>query len=281
LTVAECQREKVDFSLSLLLEMMDALKGYGSDIVVVGGWAPYFLLKSFSHARDEHPGSLDADLALNFRGIPEEAYETILETIHRLGYSQRNNAAGKSIPASFEKTVEVEGARHRMQVDFLAGEYGGSAKSHRHQHVQDLLAHKARGTDVVFEQFYAEDVRGRLLNGAELTVRVNIANEIAVFIMKGICIGQRTKAKDYYDLYMLAKHFKEGPKSLAESLAPHKENGLLKEALANIHRYFDSPNGLGPTLVAQFLGEPDADEREIRRRDAFEVIQAVLALVGS
>ncbi len=119
------------------------------------------------------------------------------------------------------------------------------------------------------------------MNGAELTVRVNIANEIAVFIMKGICIGQRTKAKDYYDLYMLAKHFKEGPKSLAESLAPHKENGLLKEALANIHRYFDSPNGLGPTLVAQFLGEPDADEREIRRRDAFEVIQAVLALVGS
>jgi hypothetical protein len=237
LTVAEYKRKEVDASLSLLLEIMDALKRYGSDIVVVGGWAPYFLLKSFSHARDEHVGSLDADLALNFRGIPEEAYESILETIHRLGYKQRSNAAGKPIPASFEKTVAMEGGRHRMQVDFLAGEYGGSAKSHRHQQVQDLLAHKARGADVVFDQFYAEDVKGQLLNGAELTVRVNIANEIAIFIMKGICTGQRTKAKDYYDLYMLAKHFKEGPKSLAESLVPHKDNGLLKEALANIHRY--------------------------------------------
>jgi hypothetical protein len=230
--MAEYQRKEVDLSLSLLLEMMDALKGYGSDIIVVGGWAPYFVLKSFSHMTEEHVGSLDADLALNFRGIPDEAYQTILETIEQLG-SQRSNAAGKAIPASFEKTAEVEGTRDRMQVDFLAGEYGGSAKSHRHQHVQDLLAHKARGADVVFEQFYAEDVRGRLPNGAELTVRVNIANEIAIFIMKGICIGQRTKAKDYYDLYMLAKHFKEGPKSLAESLVPHKENGLLKEALAN------------------------------------------------
>jgi hypothetical protein len=275
------QWKEVDVSLALRLEMTDALKGYGADVVVVGGWAPYFLLKSFSHGREEHLGSWDADLALNFRRIPEEAYETILETIQRLGYSPRSNAAGKAIPASFEKMVQVEGARHRMQVDFLAGEYGGSAKSHRHQHVQDLLAHKARGADVVFEQFYVQDVKGRLLSGAELTVRVNIANEIAVFIMKGICIGQRTKAKDYYDLYMLAKHFKEGPKSLAQSLVPHKGNGLLKEALGNIHRYFDSPNGLGPTLVAEFLGEPEGDEREIRRRDAFEVVQAVLALVGS
>jgi hypothetical protein len=45
--MAEYQRKEVDLSLSLLLEMMDALKGYGSDIIVVGGWAPYFLLKSF------------------------------------------------------------------------------------------------------------------------------------------------------------------------------------------------------------------------------------------
>jgi hypothetical protein len=94
---------------------------------VIGGWAPYFLLKSFSHANDKHVGSLDADLALNFRGIPEDAYETILETIHRLGYAQRKNVAGKAIPASFEKTVSVESVPYVMQVDFLAGEYGGNA----------------------------------------------------------------------------------------------------------------------------------------------------------
>ena len=73
--MAEYKSKEVDISFSLLLELMDALKGYGSDVVVIGGWAPYFLLKSFSDANDEHVGSLDADLALNFRGIPEEAHK--------------------------------------------------------------------------------------------------------------------------------------------------------------------------------------------------------------
>jgi hypothetical protein len=50
-----------------------------------------------------------------------------------------------------------------MQVDFLAGEYGGNAKSHRHQRVQDLLGHKARGADMVFDQCYPEDLKGRML----------------------------------------------------------------------------------------------------------------------
>ncbi len=120
--MAEYEPKEVDISFSLLLELMDALKGYGSDVVVAGGWAPYFLLKSFSHATEEHVGPLDADLALNFRGIPEEAYATIFETIRRLGYAQRQNAAGKPIPASFEKTVTVGRVPYAMQVDFLAGE---------------------------------------------------------------------------------------------------------------------------------------------------------------
>jgi hypothetical protein len=59
----------------------------------------------------------------------------------------------------------------------------------------------------------------------------------------------------------------------------HQFTGLLLtgEALANIHRFFDSPNG----LVAEFLGEPEGEVREIRRRFAFEVVQAMLALVGA
>lgn len=55
-----------------------------------------------------------------------------------------------------------------MQLDFLAGEYGGTAKSRPHQHVQEILAHKARGADLVFDQHYTQDVEGTLLNGARM-----------------------------------------------------------------------------------------------------------------
>ncbi len=45
--MAEYEPKEVDISFSLLLELMDALKGYGSDVVVIGGWAPYFFSRVF------------------------------------------------------------------------------------------------------------------------------------------------------------------------------------------------------------------------------------------
>jgi len=57
-------------------------EGYGSDVVVIGGW-PVLSSQEFSHAT-ENTSFSGCDLALNFRGIPEEAYETLLETIRRL-----------------------------------------------------------------------------------------------------------------------------------------------------------------------------------------------------
>ena len=45
-------------------------------------------------------------------------------------------------------------------------------------------------------------------------------------------LSAAAKAKDYYDLYMLAKHFKKGPESLAESLKPHEENGLGRRSFS-------------------------------------------------
>jgi hypothetical protein len=265
----------------MLLEVVDALKGYGPDVVVVGGWAPYFLLqKHGSEHAVAHLGSLDGDLALNFKHIPEDSYETILEMLTRLGYVQRQNASGKTIPASFEKTIQARGTPFTMQIDFLAGEYGGTAKSHRHQRIQDMLAHKGRGVDLAFEHYCHEEVNGRFPNGAEVCVGTHFADEVAIFAMKGVAMGRRTKAKDYYDLYMIGKYLEGGPAGLGRQLGNFRHNKLILEAVANVRRYFDSPKGLGPTSVPDFLGESDPEAREILRRDAFETMQAVLAEFG-
>ncbi len=275
--MAQYAGDKAEISLSMLLEVIDALKGYGSDVILVGGWAPYFLLqKRGTKSAERHVGSLDGDLALNFKNIAEDKYETILETLTRLGYVQRTNAADKPIPASFEKTIKLGEAPFTMQIDFLAGEYGGTAKSHRHQKVQDMLAHKGRGTDLVFDNYYKEEIQARFLNGAEVRVSMCVANEVSIFAMKGVAIAQRTKAKDYYDLYMIAKHLEGGPASLGKRLAAFRNNKIILEAAENVRKYFDSPKGLGPTSLADFEGEDDSEAREILQRDAFEVIKIVL-----
>ena len=71
-------------ALQLLLELVEHLKAYKDHIILVGGWAPYFLIKdAVSKFGQQHIGSLDADLFLDFRSIPETAYETIFEILGR------------------------------------------------------------------------------------------------------------------------------------------------------------------------------------------------------
>ena len=266
-------------ALQLLLELAEHLKAYKDHIVLVGGWAPYFLIgDSAGKFGQQHIGSLDADLFLDFRSIPETSYETIFEILEREGYSQRKDRRRRAIPASFEKIVPLEGGgSFPMRVDFLAGEYGGTAHSHRHQKVQDLLAHKARGSDIAREQNFTHEISGQLPDRARVTVRLKIANEVAVFVMKGITMGQRTKPKDFYDLYMLVKYFKSGPSSMAGSLRPLLRNKLVGEAIANIRRYFERFDSLGPFSVAQFFQPSDPEAWAVIQRDAFEQLQALLS----
>jgi hypothetical protein len=271
-------RQGTELALQLLLELVEHLKAYKDHIILVGGWAPYFLLNdAASKFGQQHIGSLDADLFLDFRSMPETAYETIFEILGRAGYSQRRDRQERTIPASFEKIVPLEGGgRFSMHVDFLAGEYGGTAQSHRHQIVQDLLAHKARGSDIAREQNYTREISGQLPNRARVTVRLKIANEVAVLVMKGITMGQRTKPKDFYDLFMLVKYFKDGPGSIAASLRPLLDNKLVGEAMANIRRYFERFDSLGPVSVAEFFQPSDPESRAIIQRDAFEQLQSLL-----
>jgi len=66
----------------------------------------------------------------------------------------------QAIPASFEKTVTVGSVSVRMQV-ISSRAVWRERQIASAQRVQDMLAHKARGADVVFDQFYPEDLKGR------------------------------------------------------------------------------------------------------------------------
>jgi hypothetical protein len=274
-------KQETELALGLLMELLEHLKAYREHIILAGGWAPYFLIRdSATRFGQQHIGSLDADLVLDFGSIPEAAYETIIQILERAGYSPRKDREGKAIPASFEKIVPLGGGEFPMRIDFLAGEYGGTTHSHRHQMAQDLLAHKARGADIAYEQCYEEEVSIQLPNQAKVTLRLKVANEVAVLVMKGIAIGQRTKGKDFYDLYMLVKFFKQGPRSIAESMKPFLGNRLVREALANIRRHFGGLDSLGPVSIAQFIQPSDAETRAVVQRDAFEIFQVLLEELG-
>lgn len=156
-------------------------------------------------------------------------------------YRQSRDRKGKAIPAHYEKDVRLaDGRLFPIRVDFLAPEYGGTGRRHRHQKVQDLLAQKARGSDLVFDHFIEIEISGKLPNQAENRERIKIASPAPCLVMKAIAFGQRSSEKDAYDLYMLCDSL--GVHEIVEQVLPLKNNKLVKEALMVLREKFSSPN---------------------------------------
>jgi hypothetical protein len=271
--------EEIEACVIVMRELFLYLKPYRNQIVLIGGWVPYFLLEKYKHPGEyeQHVGSLDIDVALDAFSIPETAYKTILEILSGRGFHQRKDATGRDIPASFLKSVILENGKEiEVRIDFLSPEYGGTPKKRRHQIVQDMLARKGRGTDIVFDHADIIHLSGPISNGANIELDVKIADVTACFVMKGIAMGERTSEKDAYDLYMLARYYKEGPKSVLSELRKLRKHGLMKQALRNIQDHFKDVKSLGPVSIAQFMGISDKGEHDRITRDAFELFQFII-----
>jgi len=81
-------KKEVDGCLSVLVELMTILGEFRDNMVLVGGWIPYFLMEKNRH---EHVGSLDIDIALDFQKISDDTYKTILQLLKSRGYVELVN----------------------------------------------------------------------------------------------------------------------------------------------------------------------------------------------
>src|SRR3990172_9032945 len=77
--------EAAEACKAVLIELVHLMGEFRDHMVVVGGWVPALLLPE---AAEPHAGTLDIDLALDFRRIPDGSYRTILQTLSGRGYRQ-------------------------------------------------------------------------------------------------------------------------------------------------------------------------------------------------
>jgi hypothetical protein len=257
----------VEAARSVLLELMRLLGEYQDHIVVVGGWVPELLLDKVEQM---HVGSIDVDLALNHLEIDEEVYKTIREHLAAHGYAQ-----GKQ-PFIFHRSVVIEDQEISVQVDFLAGEYGGRGKKHRTQHVQDMQPRKARGVDLAFVNPEEITIRGSLPGGGEDSVTIKVASIVMFIIMKAFAMHGRLKEKDAWDIYYCLMYYPGGLDELIKDLRPWIGHPIVKEALNFLAEKFESPRAVGPMHVVSFDMIDDPDERERVQRDVYERMRYVL-----
>lgn len=265
--------EEVEAARSVLIELMHLLGEYREHIVLVGGWVPEILL---GKEGTPHVGSIDVDLALDHKKLRDEGYRTIRELLLNRGYSEGDQ------PFVFERTVDVQGTEVVVGVDFLAGEYEGTGKKHRHQKIEEqgMRPRKARGCDIVFEDPKEETIEGELPGGGKDSVKVRVASIVPFLVMKGMAIEDRLKEKDSWDIYYCIKNYPGGVDALVQEFEPYMRHGLVKEGLGKIAKKFASEKHVGPKSVADFEELEDAEEREILERDAYERANYLLKKLG-
>lgn len=260
--------EAVKAARSVLIELVHLLGEYKDYIVLIGGWVPETLFPSHGAP---HVGSMDVDIALNHRKIQEEGYKRIQDLLLSRGYRQGEQSF------MFFRKVKVGEAEINVEVDFLAGEYEGTSKSHRHQKIRDIRARKVRGCDLVFEMSKEIRIEGTLPNGAHDAVNLRVASIVPFLVMKGMAMETRLKDKDAYDVYFSILNYPGGIDALVEEFRPHVNRGLVREGMLKIAGKFSSENAFGPKAVAEFEDVIDSDEQERIQRDAYERVNALLS----
>ena len=80
----------------------------------------------------------------------------------------------------------MAGREIKVEVDLLAGEYGGTGRSHRHQRIQDISPRKARGCDLAFEMSGEVTIEGTLPGGGKDSVAVRVAGIVPFIVMKAM-----------------------------------------------------------------------------------------------
>jgi len=207
-TKSQYGEREVNACKAVLLELVHLLGEVKDEMVIIGGWTPTFILPQ---SDDPHVGSLDIDVALDFSKIPDDTYQTILKAFLKRGYTQ-----DKEQPFRFFRKVKIEGADPiNVEVDLMAGEYGGTGKGHRTQKVQDIRARKARGCDLAFDAAVTVTLDGILPDGGKDTASFKVAGIVPFLVMKGMAMYERMKEKDAYDIYYCVEHFPGGVERLA------------------------------------------------------------------
>lgn len=257
---------------SVLLELIHILGEFRGSMVLVGGGAPPFLLP---HVAAQYVGTMDIDLALNINDEPEGTYARFRDTLLRHGYEE-----GEQPYIFFRDVPAADGSNIRVEVDFLAAEYGGTGRGHRTQRFDDARPRKARGCDLAFTDYIEVEVKGTLPGGGKDSQTIKVTGLAPFLVMKAIALNGRLKPKDAWDIYFVVSKYEGGVEAIAESFRPLLSNSLVKEALTNLRKLFESVEHMGPRLVSDFEEIDDQEEVERVRRDAFERVKGFLDCLG-
>jgi Nucleotidyl transferase AbiEii toxin, Type IV TA system len=250
---------------SVMVEVLTILGKHREHLVIVGGWVPPLLFGA-----GDHIGSIDVDLAVDWRAVPNHVYETIRNELHAHKYYQRQDDP----PNRFRRDVQRGSDTYTIRVDVITGRDADDAGP-THRVVQGIPVWCARGVEVALDHSVETALAGRLPEGGDNMVLIRVATAGALVVMKGIALHERMKEKDAYDIYYCCRAHPGGIEGLAAELRSMRGVPAVGEALQHLRERFATIESVGPVWAATVIREGGGDY-EFARRDAFERVNALL-----
>jgi len=251
-----------------MVEVLTILGKHRDHLVVVGGWVPPLIF-----GEGEHIGSIDVDLAVDWRQLPSHVYETIKNDLVTRGYFQDEDDP----PNRFRRDVTRGERIISVKVDLITGDEDDQQGS-SHRFVQGIPVWCARGVHVAFETCTQVRVSGTLPDGGDDSVSVRVAKAGALVVMKGMALNERMKEKDAYDIYHCLREHPNGVEGVAAELRSIAGEAVVAEALGHIREKFATMDSVGPVWAGQVI-EACGGDYEMARRDAFERAQTLLRIL--
>lgn len=267
-----------DASLSALLELSLTLHSYRDAIVLVGGWAPFFLIDEFGRGGFPHVGSIDIDIAVNPELIKYDEYSTIVDLIQERGYSMRHGANGQPIMFSFERgiTSTDDGREYLISIDFLTCA-SDEAGNHRHRKVQSSLpARIVNGCDIAFQHNFKKEIRGTLPGNGESSSQIQMLDIPGCIGMKGVVLGERYKEKDAYDIFSVISQCLANPSEVGQKVKPFLAESNMEMGVRNIREKFRSIGAEGPSWVGNFLHSSDEEQKKRIQAESYVLVKQFL-----
>jgi hypothetical protein len=237
-----------------LLYIATTLGDLLDQIVLVGGLVPSLIVKESSYV-PVHVGTMDVDLGLAFGLLKTRRYTEVSSRLRKAGFAPDVNREGN--PTRQRWVIEVDG-KPPGKVDFLIQPPNPESKGGKQQDLEaDFAAITTPGLHLAFQDLVTVSIDGHTIKGETAKRDIQVCGPGAYIILKALAVRGRNEPKDSYDLQHVVRFFGKSLKDVVARLVPLLNDPVTKEALSFLAEDFKSPDSIGPSRAAEFLGTPE------------------------
>lgn len=268
-----------------LLTILTKIGPWGSQLILIGGMAPKYLVPDRPAEFPEHIGTTDLDIVVGISLTTEEAeaYRSLQQNLRQAGFNPCHDPdTGQEQTFRWERQVDGVWVRLEFFCPVGDGQPGRLLRNPGGDLGSKISAIRTRGAELAASDYIEVTLEGELLDhgGIQDGVKVKVANLLPFVVLKAFALDERDKAKDSYDLVWTLAAYGDGPRSAVDAIAksPVLQHADIPEAVACLRKHFQTPEHRGPSMYAIFeLNSDDGDERERLRRFAHGTLSEFLS----